>query len=321
MSVMTPAPIATVSVVVPTFRRPGSLRRCLEGLASQRTPPHEVIVVRRSTDAATTAAAIPGLETARLVEVRRPGVVFAMAAGAASASGDVVAFCDDDAVPRPDWVQRLSAAFAESGVGAFGGRDVLGPPHPEYPPTTTAGVLNAWGRLTGDHHRVVGAVRDVDVLKAVNMAFRRSALRFPRDLRGQGAQVHFEVPMCLAARSDGWAVRLDPGLLVDHLPEMRFDADRRDRPTLRAISDSSFNYTYGLLSVRPSLLWRRALFGVLVGDTGSPGIARAAVALTRRDTETLRRLMPSIHGQAAALIRIARGRSLDLAEPQRLISD
>jgi glycosyltransferase involved in cell wall biosynthesis len=292
----------------------------LDGIESQTVPAFEIIVVSRSEDAATTVQAVPALHRVRSVIVSRPGVVFAMAAGAATASGDVIAFCDDDAIPRPDWIQRIGAAFADSDVGAFGGRDVLGPPHPEYAATPTAGVLSTWGRLTGDHHRVVGAPRDVDVLKAVNMAFRRSALRFPRDLRGRGAQVHFEVPMCLAVRRDGWAVRLDPGLLVDHLPQMRFDSDRRDRPTLRAVSDSSFNYTYGLLSIRPELRWRRLVFGVLVGDSGSPGFARAGVALMRRDSETLRRLLPSLHGQVAAFIRMARGQSLALAEPGRLIS-
>ena len=317
----TPAPVPTVSVVIPTYRRPESLRRCLRGLEAQTVAPYEIVVVRRFADALTTPASVPELHATRSVLVDRPGVVVAMAVGSAAAEGDVIAFCDDDAVPQADWIERISAAFADPDLGAYGGRDVLGPPHPRYEPTLTAGALNRWGRLTGDHHRVVGPVREVDVLKAVNMAFRRTALRFPRPLRGRGAQVHFEVPMCVAARSEGWSVRLDPELVVDHMPEMRFDVDRRDRPTLRAISDASFNYTYGLLSVRPGLLWRRALFGILVGDTGSPGFARAVVGAAARDRETMRRLVPSLHGQVAALIRIARRDTLDLDEPHRFLSE
>ena len=314
-----PPPEPTVSVVIPTLGRPESLRQCVEGLSLQAMAPREVIVVRRTDDASTTLESIADVPGLRSVLVSLPGVIRAMASGAAASSGDVVAFCDDDAIPRSDWIRRITAAFREPDLGAVGGRDVLGPPHPEYKPTTTAGVLGRWGRLAGDHHRVVGEVRDVDVLKAVNMAFRREALRFPWDLRGQGAQPHFEVAMCLAALRDGWRVQLDPALVVDHHPQRRFDADRRDRPALRAVSDASFNYNYGLLSIRRDLLWRRALYGILVGDTGSPGVARAAVAVARRDRETVRRLLPSLQGQAAALARVACGRETRLHGRARAI--
>ncbi len=310
-----PAGKPTLSVVIPTYRRPESLGRCLQGFAGQTVPPDEVIVVRRAEDRRADSVAAAAAVAVRVAVVARPGVVSAMAAGSAAARGEVVAFCDDDAVPRPDWAARLRAAFADPRLGAFGGRDVLGRPHPIYPPSPTAGTLGPWGRLTGDHHRVVGPVRDTDVLKAVNMAFRSTALRFPCGLRGAGAQVHFEVAMCLAARDAGWSVRLDPDLLVDHLPEARFDADRRGRPAARAVSDAAFNYTYALLSARPELWGRRAAFGILVGDAGSPGLARAGLALLRRDWETVRRLGPSLHGQAAALIKLRRGDRLALVAP------
>ncbi|OWK46827.1 Glycosyl transferase, family 2 [Fimbriiglobus ruber] len=41
--------------------------------------------------------------------------------GLAEASGDVVAFIDDDAIPTPHWMEELAAAYCEPGVGAVGG--------------------------------------------------------------------------------------------------------------------------------------------------------------------------------------------------------
>src|SRR4051812_45892156 len=95
------------SVIVPTYRRPDDLRRCLAGLVRQRLPPAETVVVRRAGDRATEALVSELLEEAVVdVVVSEPGVLAAMTAGAAAARGDIVAFIDDDAVPRPDWLER-----------------------------------------------------------------------------------------------------------------------------------------------------------------------------------------------------------------------
>ena len=54
------------------------------------------------------------------------------------------------------------------------------------------GKLAWFGRLTGNHHLGVGGGREVDVLKGVNMSFRREAiadLRFDQRMRGSGAKV------------------------------------------------------------------------------------------------------------------------------------
>lgn len=283
-------------MVVPSYRRPEGLARCLEGLDRQLERPTEVVVVRRNDDE-TSAVVLARHPRVRVVAVERPGVVAAMVAGASAAVGEVIAFCDDDAVPRPDWAARLVEAFTDPHLGGLGGRDFLVPPHPAYPPTELVGLVSGWGRVTGEHHRGAGAARPVHVLKAVNMAFRRPALAFPEGLRGAGAQVHFEVPICLWALGRGWELRYDPELVVDHDPEQRFDADRRDRPAASAIRDAAFNLTLGLLACRPGLARRRVAFGLGIGDRGTPGLLRAAVALMRGDRETVRRLWPSLRGQ------------------------
>jgi glycosyltransferase involved in cell wall biosynthesis len=300
--------VAPVSVVVPTYRRPDELRRCLAALARQSLRPTEIIVVRRAGDYATRAILVDSTHPA-VVEVvaTEPGVLAAMNAGAEAACSDVIAFVDDDAIPRPDWLQRLMRHFDDPTVGAVGGRDVIqGEPAPRDA-TLEVGRITGWGKLVGNHHRGTGAARDVMVLKAVGMASRRSALSLPCGLRGSGAQAHFEVGMSLAALRRGWRLVYDPTALVDHCVAPRFDADRRDRPQPVAVRNAAFNLVLCLLTEAPELFWRRALYGLLVGDRDIPGLARAAVALMRGERRVLAHLGPSIAGQAEAL-RLARKR-------------
>src|SRR5688572_6467683 len=93
-----------VSVVVTSYRRPGLLARCLEGVSAQIYPGDEVVVVYRHDDEPTREllARWAALDRERhsIAEAERPGIVPALVAGTEAARGDVVAFLDDDAVPR-----------------------------------------------------------------------------------------------------------------------------------------------------------------------------------------------------------------------------
>jgi len=93
------------TVIVPTYRRPHDLARCLQALTQQVSLPAEVIVVVRDQDADTWAM-LETLKSLSLplkpVTVTVPGVIAAMNAGVAAATGDFIAFTDDDAAPHPD---------------------------------------------------------------------------------------------------------------------------------------------------------------------------------------------------------------------------
>jgi cellulose synthase/poly-beta-1,6-N-acetylglucosamine synthase-like glycosyltransferase len=273
-------------------------------------PAAALIVVTRIGDTASQAIAAASRSNVVLQTVTAPGVLAAMAAGVQTATTDLIAFTDDDACPHEDWIERLLTHFADPRVGGVGGRDVI--PHLQGPLTPRVGTLSSWGRLTGNHHLGVGGAREVDVLKGVNMAFRRSALALPDGLAGSGAQAHFEVATCLHARNAGWRLIYDSEVLVDHHMAERFDADRRLRPAGSAVSNATQNYVYGLLSMRRDLLIRRTLYGLLVGSSDSPGIGRAMVALVGGEGEVLRRLGPSTWGQLRATWWVLHGRQLEM---------
>jgi GT2 family glycosyltransferase len=297
----------SASVVIPSYRRPEELRRCLAGLAHQSLPPAQTIVVRRADDMATEAV-VPESRHADLsdVVVAQPGVLAAMAAGVTMAQRDIIAFIDDDAVPRRDWLQRLVRHFDDPKVGGVGGRDFIVQTASPDPPTLDVGRITRWGKAIGNHHRGDGEPREVMLLKAAGMAFRREALTLPSGLRGAGAQAHFEVGMSLSALRRGWHLIYDPTAVVDHYVAPRFDADQRMRRAPSAVRDAAYNLVTCLLEEPPELVWRRAAYGLLVGDRATPGLLRATVALLRKEREVVRDLRPSLEGQVEALWRAYR---------------
>ena len=286
-----PPPPATIAVVVPTYRRPHDLRRCLDALETQERRPDQVIVAVRDTDDGTREALRTSVSAGLRVDhvtVRRPGVVAALIGGLDAVRSDIVAITDDDAIPAPDWLARLERHFRrDPTVGAVGGRDRIHTGDGVLPGARSdVGRVRWYGRITGNHHVGTGRARAVDVLKGVNMSFRTRALdgvRPDERLRGAGAQVHFELGLCLALRRRGWSVLYDPALVVDHHPAVRVSGDARDAPTLDALRDAAHNELYLLMRWLPA--WRKPLavvYGLLIGSRETPGLAVLIERLIRR---------------------------------------
>jgi glycosyltransferase involved in cell wall biosynthesis len=273
-----------VSVIVPTYRRPESVLACLEGLRRQELPAFEVLVVHRADDAQTIAALErldrTGLAIQCLV-VGEPGVVAALNAGLARASGDIVAMTDDDAVPQPDWIARLVDAYADPQIGAVGGRDDVYEHgrRTDWPRQAKVNTMTWYGAVIGNSHVGSGPPRRVDSLKGVNMSYRRAAigsLRFDTRLLGRGAQFANEMMFSFAIRRAGWQILYDPEILVHHHTAQRHEVDQRVGVVYQAQFDMHHNLTLCFLECEP---WHRTvravLWRLLTGSRKSPGIASA----------------------------------------------
>ncbi len=124
------------SIVVPTYRRPGRLRDCLESLSRLEYPRDrfEVIVV----DDGGGVPLAPVIDAFRdrldltMVAQPRSGPAGARNAGVARARGEVLVFTDDDCRPRPDWLRRLAARHSARPDEAVGGRTVNALPDNPY---------------------------------------------------------------------------------------------------------------------------------------------------------------------------------------------
>jgi glycosyltransferase involved in cell wall biosynthesis len=284
---------SSLSVIVPTYRRTMELRRCLVGLERQLVKPLEVLVVARNTDTQTLELLDGyGRTTAlplRVLIVDRPGVVAALNLALDSARGDFVAMTDDDAVPHPDWVERLEAAFAAfPDAGGIGGRDVLTLPDnpPPAPLTEKVGITTWYGRSYGNFHCGKGAPREVRLLKGVNMAYRRvaiGALRFDERLLGSGAQVANEALFSGAIRLAGWQLIYDPAIEVDHIVGERPPDQERNRMDGNVLREMMHNSTLGLLEHdRPWTIFSSLAYSALVGSWNAPGVASALRLIYQR---------------------------------------
>jgi GT2 family glycosyltransferase len=243
--------------------------------------------------------------TLRTVTVTVTGVVAAMNAGLDAAKGDIIASTDDDAAPHPDWLQRIEAYFeSDSNIGAVGGRDwqYIGTQIKEPGERHQVGRLQWFGRVIGNHHLAVGPAQEVDVLKGVNMAYRRTAINgmhFDQRMLGTGAQVHFELAFSLPVRRAGWKIIFDPAVAVDHFPAVRFDEDQRDNFNHIAWSNAVHNETLVLLEHFPPI--QRLVFiawAMLVGTREALGIVQYLRLLPSQKALAGKKWLASVRGRA-----------------------
>jgi len=117
---MTPeAPVVRASVVVASLGRPAELMRCLRALQLQTHRDFEVVVVADEGALAEVRTAYPG--TVKTVAFGEANIATARNLGLSDCAAPVVAFIDDDAIPEPTWLQRLTEPFGDGGVAAAGG--------------------------------------------------------------------------------------------------------------------------------------------------------------------------------------------------------
>jgi GT2 family glycosyltransferase len=88
-----------ISVIIPTSGR-ATLAHCRAALTRQTRAPDEVIVV---------------------VDHQRHGAAWARNEGLRQATGDLIAFTDDDCVPPPNWLEQLTEAIDRHDAAGVGG--------------------------------------------------------------------------------------------------------------------------------------------------------------------------------------------------------
>jgi glycosyltransferase involved in cell wall biosynthesis len=146
-----------VSVVVPTYKRPHLLDRCLGALLTQDYPPDafEIIVADDAGDTATwnlvqwrrrQPGNRPHLRYIRVTGNHGPAA--ARNCGWRAARGNIIAFTDDDCVPLPDWLREGVAALGTRHAAVWGRLVVPLPQQPtDYERNaahlTTAGFVTA----------------------------------------------------------------------------------------------------------------------------------------------------------------------------------
>lgn len=292
----------TVSVVIPTWRRATWLERCLRALENQRTAPHEVLVVGRAvdTEARVVAAAMGHAAPYRTqwLEVERDGHIAPVQRGLEEATGDIVAFLDDDTEPEPSWLGALLEPFSDSHVGCVGGRVVT--------PAFVGKVASDAGdvRWYGQHSANIGSREGllpvpVDAVMEGNWAWRRTLLKmleFDPVVDFDHAPM-YGLDLCLQADRRGYRTMYQPSArVIHHVAPRAPDLDRADMP--RRTRAYSRNYTY--ISLKNMSWVRKAVFLAwwwLIGERGSYGLLLTAVDMLARRRGVLGQAHASFAGK------------------------
>ncbi|MEY8097606.1 glycosyltransferase family 2 protein [Falsihalocynthiibacter sp. S25ZX9] len=108
------------SIIIVSRERPKALARCLLGVSQLNHPDFEVIVVA-DVAGLDVVADLPFSAQIKTAFFDEANISQARNLGLAMAAGEIVAFIDDDAVPEPSWLMRLTEPFGDPNVAAAGG--------------------------------------------------------------------------------------------------------------------------------------------------------------------------------------------------------
>jgi GT2 family glycosyltransferase len=195
-----------VSVAVCTRNGAATLGDCLDGLLELEYLDVEVIVVDDgSTDATPEIAARYPF---RLIRTEPGGLSAARNRGLDAATGDIVAYIDDDARPDPHWLVYLAATLMASDHAGAGG--------PNIAPADAGSVAQCVDNVPGGPTHVLLSDRVAEHIPGCNMAFRRDRLVA---IGGFDEQFHVagdDVDVCWRLQEQGWTLGFSPAAVVFH---------------------------------------------------------------------------------------------------------
>ena len=113
--------VFSVVICAYTIERWSELAQAIASVRAQTIPPREIILVVDH-NPELFARARETLIDVTVVENQQPrGLSDARNSGIAVASGEIIAFLDDDATAAPDWLAQLSTGYADPNVVGVGG--------------------------------------------------------------------------------------------------------------------------------------------------------------------------------------------------------
>jgi O-antigen biosynthesis protein len=199
-------PLPRISVVVATYNGAATLPQCCAALERLRYPHLELILVDDgSTDDSARIGAEHGM---RVIRTENRGLAAARNTGIVAATGDIVAFVDDDAYPDPDWLTYLALGFGDPSVAGVGG--------PNLPVPGDGAAADCVAAAPGGPTHVLLSDSEAEHIPGCNMAFRKQALDtiagFDERFRAAGD----DVDLCWRMRERGWRLGFAPGATVWH---------------------------------------------------------------------------------------------------------
>jgi cellulose synthase/poly-beta-1,6-N-acetylglucosamine synthase-like glycosyltransferase len=249
----------TATVAICTRERPDDLVRTLAGVVALEPRPEEILVVDNAPSTARTREVVAGVPGVRYVVEPARGLNNARNRAMREASGDVIAFTDDDAVPEPEWLDGLLQNFGDPRVLCVTGLTL--PSELETPAQELFEEHCPFAR--GFRRRVFNGRIDNPLAVSrvgagANMALRRRAIDLVGPFDGR-------LDAGTATRSGGDHEMFTRILLAGYriIYEPRAVSWHRHRRTQEELVDVVRGYGTGVYAMWSGLLIERREFGVL----------------------------------------------------------
>ncbi len=198
-----------ISVVVCSHNGARTIGECCAGLKRLQYPNYEVTVVDDgSTDRTAEIASEHGC---RVIITPNRGLSSARNTGLEAASGDIIAYIDDDAYPDPHWLSYLVSTFLHPM-----GRNFAGVGGPNIAPPNDGLIADCVAHAPGGPIHVLLTNRQAEHIPGCNMAFRTSALRAIGGFDPQFRAAGDDVDVCWRLQQQGWSLGFSPAAMVWH---------------------------------------------------------------------------------------------------------
>jgi O-antigen biosynthesis protein len=196
----------SISVVVCSYNGSKTIRDCLEGLTKLDYPNFEVIVVDDgSKDETADIAREYGF---RVISTENRGLSSARNTGMRAATGEIVAYTDDDARPDPHWLTYLARTYLTTDFVGVGGPNIAPPGDGE--------IADAVANAPGGPVHVLLSDTEAEHIPGCNSSFRKSALEaiggFDPIYRVAGD----DVDVCWRLQQAGGKLGFNPAAMVWH---------------------------------------------------------------------------------------------------------
>jgi GT2 family glycosyltransferase len=220
----------SITVVVCTYNGARHIRQTCLALEQLDYPRFDVVIVcDGSTDS--TLAVIAEFDF-NVIAVANGGLSRARNLGMENATGDIVAYLDDDAYPDVDWLKYLAWSFLASAHAGIGG--------PNLPPPEDGFWARCVAHSPGGPNHVLLTDDVAEHIPGCNMAFRKSALTsvggFDPTFRIAGD----DVDICWRLQESGYTLGFNPGAVVWH--------HRRNSPGAYLRQQYNYGRAEGMLS-------------------------------------------------------------------------
>ena len=199
-------PWPKISVVVCSCNGSRTIGETLAALEKLDYPDYEIVVVDDgSTDP---TSVIAERYDVKLIRVDNQGLSAARNLGMNAATGEIVAYLDDDAYPDPHWLTYLASAFMRTNHAGIGG--------PNIAPPSDGVIADCVANAPGGPVHVLLSDEVAEHIPGCNMAFRREQLLAIGGFDPRFRVAGDDVDLCWRLQERGWTLGFAPTAVVWH---------------------------------------------------------------------------------------------------------